>query len=50
METGVSVFSQTVPTAEALHLLDSVKGEVVTFLILGASGDLAKKKIYPVLW
>jgi hypothetical protein len=24
--------------------------EKLTFVILGASGDLAKKKIYPVLW
>jgi hypothetical protein len=24
--------------------------ETVTFVVFGASGDLAKKKIYPVLW
>ncbi len=47
---GTTVFSQLVPSAEALEFLDAIKGEQITFLILGASGDLAKKKIYPVLW
>jgi hypothetical protein len=26
------------------------KDTVLTITVLGASGDLAKKKIYPVLW
>lgn len=45
------------PTYEAYcnYLRQSIKGtefdeEVHTFVVLGASGDLAKKKIYPTLW
>eukprot|EP00038_Savillea_parva_P007783 m.172503 g.172503 ORF g.172503 m.172503 type:complete len:541 (+) comp13550_c0_seq1:148-1770(+) len=40
-----------------MHLLSSCEdpeerktGTVCTFVVFGASGDLAKKKIYPVLW
>ena len=28
----------------------TMSGAVTTIVVLGASGDLAKKKIYPVLW
>lgn len=28
----------------------NMSGAVTTIVVLGASGDLAKKKIYPVLW
>ena len=28
----------------------SGSGDHYTFIVLGASGDLAKKKIYPTLW
>ena len=47
------VFSQKVPNAEALEALASDtngKEQDITFVVLGASGDLAKKKIFPVLW
>jgi hypothetical protein len=55
---GISVFNQTEPSPEAIEalqqeLLDSgCKAETteITFLIMGASGDLAKRKIFPVLW
>jgi hypothetical protein len=44
------------PTYEAFcrNLRDSIPdaafAEIHTFVVLGASGDLAKKKIYPTLW
>lgn len=44
------------PSYEAYcqFLRDSIQGEefeeIHTFIVLGASGDLAKKKIYPTLW
>eukprot|EP00049_Salpingoeca_infusionum_P010057 m.170384 g.170384 ORF g.170384 m.170384 type:complete len:517 (+) comp14530_c0_seq1:223-1773(+) len=31
-------------------IVDEGSSTVLTFTVLGASGDLAKKKIYPVLW
>jgi glucose-6-phosphate 1-dehydrogenase len=36
------------PTAEVCDQLKAT--EDLTFVVFGASGDLAKKKIYPVLW
>lgn len=44
------------PSYEAYcqFLRDSIQDEefdeIHTFIVLGASGDLAKKKIYPTLW
>lgn len=39
-----------IPSADAIAALQVDGCLDVTFVILGASGDLAKKKIYPVLW
>lgn len=55
-------YDEPTPNAKGLHLLiESLKKincgkeakpktETNTFIILGASGDLAKKKIYPTMW
>ena len=49
-----SVFSQKEPNAAGLEALVGAEHRIpnteITFVVLGASGDLAKKKIYPVLW
>ena len=41
-----------VPTSEGLAELrgDGETTKPLTIVVFGASGDLAKKKIYPVLW
>jgi glucose-6-phosphate 1-dehydrogenase len=47
------MFQCPLPTAEAFKVYASeceYMDEALTIVVLGASGDLAKKKIYPVLW
>lgn len=51
--SDATIFSQLEPSPEALKILGggSERNEsIITFAIMGASGDLAKKKIFPVLW
>ena len=39
--SGIAVCKETVHVEEEVHHI---------FVVLGASGDLSKKKIYPTLW